>query len=94
MLLIGAAAGAAMLNAVTPVYVDALLAFGVAALLYLVTEEPLVEVHEETALPRTDRDVLPRFHSAFYGRHAGRRLPPAQEVSYAVSLARSSYRFF
>lgn len=50
-LLIGAGAGAAVLNAVTPVYVDAMLAFGVAALLYLVTEELLVEAHEERETP-------------------------------------------
>jgi len=50
-LLAGAGAGAGLLNAVTPVYIDALLAFGVAALLYLVTEELLVEAHEETETP-------------------------------------------
>jgi ZIP family zinc transporter len=36
-----------VLTAVAPAYVDAMLAFGVAALLYLVTEELLVEAHEE-----------------------------------------------
>lgn len=50
-LLAGAGAGAGMLNAVTPVYIDALLAFGVAALLYLVTEELLVEAHEDAETP-------------------------------------------
>jgi len=50
-LLAGAGAGAGILNAVTPVFIDALLAFGVAALLYLVTEELLVEAHEEVETP-------------------------------------------
>ncbi|MCS0588306.1 ZIP family metal transporter [Massilia norwichensis] len=50
-LLVGAAAGAILLSSVTPVYVDAMLAFGVAALLYLVTEELLVEAHEEIETP-------------------------------------------
>ncbi|CAH0196700.1 hypothetical protein SRABI118_01634 [Massilia sp. Bi118] len=50
-LLAGAGAGAGVLNAVTPVYIDALLAFGVAALLYLVTEELLVEAHEDPETP-------------------------------------------
>ncbi|THC40219.1 ZIP family metal transporter [Massilia sp. Mn16-1_5] len=50
-LLAGAGAGAAILNSVTPVFIDALLAFGVAALLYLVTEELLVEAHEGKETP-------------------------------------------
>lgn len=50
-LLAGAVAGAAVLNHVQPAYVDAMLAFGVAALLYLVTEELLVEAHEEPETP-------------------------------------------
>lgn len=49
--MIGAGLGAIALNTVAPVYVDALLAFGVAALLYLVTEELLVEAHEEKETP-------------------------------------------
>jgi ZIP family zinc transporter len=49
--LAGAGAGAGLLSAVTPVYIDALLAFGVAALLYLVTEELLVEAHEGPETP-------------------------------------------
>lgn len=51
LLLIGAATGAALLEAASPLYVDAMLAFGVAALLYLVTEELLVEAHEEPETP-------------------------------------------
>lgn len=47
----GATAGAAVLASVSAIYVDALLAFGVAALLYLVTEELLVEAHEEPETP-------------------------------------------
>lgn len=50
-LLTGAGAGASVLIAVTPVYIDALLAFGVAALLYLVTEELLIEAHEDIETP-------------------------------------------
>jgi ZIP family zinc transporter len=50
-LLVGAGAGAVVLNHVQPAYVDAMLAFGVAALLYLVTEELLVEAHEEPETP-------------------------------------------
>jgi len=50
-LLVGAGAGAAVLASVSAVYIDALLAFGVAALLYLVTEELLVEAHEEPEKP-------------------------------------------
>jgi ZIP family zinc transporter len=50
-LLLGAGSGAVVLNHVQPAYVDAMLAFGVAALLYLVTEELLVEAHEEPETP-------------------------------------------
>jgi len=50
-LLAGAGAGAMILNSVTAVFIDALLAFGVAALLYLVTEELLVEAHEGKETP-------------------------------------------
>lgn len=50
-LLAGAAAGAVVLNHVKPAIVDAMLAFGVAALLYLVTEELLTEAHEEPETP-------------------------------------------
>jgi len=50
-LLAGAGMGSIALSTVSPVYVDALLAFGVAALLYLVTEELLVEAHEERETP-------------------------------------------
>jgi len=50
-LLVGAGAGAVVLGSVTPLYIDASLAFGVAALLYLVTEELLVEAHEESETP-------------------------------------------
>jgi ZIP family zinc transporter len=51
VLLAGAGVGGAALASVSAVYVDALLAFGVAALLYLVTEELLVEAHEEPETP-------------------------------------------
>lgn len=51
MLLAGAAVGGGLLTSAAPLYVDAMLAFGVAALLYLVTEELLVEAHEEPETP-------------------------------------------
>ena len=51
ILLAWASAGTAVLASVSAVYVDALLAFGVAALLYLVTEELLVEAHEAPDTP-------------------------------------------
>lgn len=51
ILMVGAGAGAGALHVVSPTYIDALLAFGVAALLYLVTEELLVEAHEEKEKP-------------------------------------------
>ena len=47
----GASLGAAALIFVSPIYIDALLSFGVAALLYLVTEELLVEAHEAPETP-------------------------------------------
>lgn len=52
LLLIGAWIGAVVLNTASGAVLDAILAFGVAALLYLVTEELLVEAHEvaESAL--------------------------------------------
>ncbi|PKV44051.1 MULTISPECIES: ZIP family metal transporter [Janthinobacterium] len=46
LLLAGAAEGAIALTVLPSAALDALLAFGVAALLYLVTEELLVEAHE------------------------------------------------
>lgn len=51
LILIGATTGAVVLTVLAPQAVDALLAFGVAALLYLVTEELLVEAHEVTDTP-------------------------------------------
>ena len=51
LLLTGAAAGTVLLAGASGALLDAVLAFGLAALLYLVTEELLVEAHEvpETA---------------------------------------------
>ena len=51
-LVAAAAAGAASLSSLSPAMIEAVLSFGVAALLYLVTEELLVEAHEvpETSL--------------------------------------------
>lgn len=46
ILLIGALAGSSLLVFASNTVVDAILAFGLAALLYLVTEELLVEAHE------------------------------------------------
>ena len=51
LLLTGASAGAIALTQLAPAALDALLAFGVAALLYLVTEELLVEAHEVPDTP-------------------------------------------
>lgn len=46
VLLVGAAAGALLFGGLTGAAFESVLAFGVAALLYLVTEELLVEAHE------------------------------------------------
>lgn len=50
LLIIGAAIGAGILAIASPAWIDAVLAFALAALLYLVTEELLVEAH---AVPET-----------------------------------------
>ena len=51
LLIIGAAIGAGILAMASPAWIDAVLAFGLAALLYLVTEELLVEAHEVPETP-------------------------------------------
>lgn len=51
LLLGGASAGAHFLGGVGPATLDAVMSFGVAALLYLVTEELLVEAHEVNETP-------------------------------------------
>ena len=51
LLLVGAGAGAAVLSGVSGAVLDGVLSFGVAALLYLVTEELLVEAHEAPETP-------------------------------------------
>lgn len=51
LLLAGAAVGAYFLAGVDGVILDAVMSFGVAALLYLVTEELLVEAHEVDETP-------------------------------------------
>lgn len=51
LLLAGSSIGAVALNILSAPAIDALLAFGVAALLYLVTEELLVEAHEVPETP-------------------------------------------
>lgn len=51
LLMTGASAGAIALTALPAALLDGLLAFGVAALLYLVTEELLVKAHEEPETP-------------------------------------------
>lgn len=55
LILLGATVGVILLAGFTGPVLDAVLAFGIAALLYLVTEELLVEAHEvpETALVTT-----------------------------------------
>ncbi len=50
-LLIGAGVGAGLLPGLTGFWLDVVLTFGAAALLYLVTEELLVEAHEEPDSP-------------------------------------------
>ena len=51
LLLVGAGAGAAVLSGMSGAVLDGVLSFGVAALLYLVTEELLVEAHEAPETP-------------------------------------------
>lgn len=51
MLLVGAGVGAYFLAGVSSIVLDAVLSFGVAALLYLVTEELLTEAHEVDETP-------------------------------------------
>lgn len=51
LLLSGAAVGALLLHSAPAALLDAVLAFGVAALLYLVTEELLTEAHEVPETP-------------------------------------------
>jgi zinc transporter, ZIP family len=51
LLVLGAATGAGLLGGLTGTSMEAVLAFGLAALLYLVTEELLVEAHEEPHSP-------------------------------------------
>ena len=51
LLLVGAGTGAAFLRGASPVLIDALMSFGLAALLYLVMEELMVEAHEVPETP-------------------------------------------
>ena len=51
LLILGSALGAGILAVASPAWIDAILAFGLAALLYLVTEELLVEAHEVPETP-------------------------------------------
>lgn len=51
LLVIGATIGAGILAIASPAWIDAVLAFALAALLYLVTEELLVEAHEVPETP-------------------------------------------
>lgn len=51
LLLAGAGAGTLLLAGASGAVIDAVLSFGLAALLYLVTEELLVEAHEEPETP-------------------------------------------
>lgn len=51
LLLAGAGAGAMVLTGASATVLDAALSFGLAALLYLVTEELLVEAHETSETP-------------------------------------------
>lgn len=51
LIVLGAVAGYLVLSAMPPVGMEIVLSFGLAALLYLVTEELLVEAHEEGDTP-------------------------------------------
>ncbi|WP_367605646.1 ZIP family metal transporter [Legionella sp. W05-934-2] len=51
LLPIGSVGGASLLQSLPPIYTSALISFGVAALLYLVTEELLTEAHEVEDTP-------------------------------------------
>jgi ZIP family zinc transporter len=51
LLLAGASAGTAILSGVSGAVLDAVSSFGMAAILYLVTEELLVEAHEVEETP-------------------------------------------
>ena len=53
LIVAGAAVGATLLSAVSERTLEVVLSFGLAALLFLVTEELLVEAHEETETPLT-----------------------------------------
>jgi zinc transporter, ZIP family len=53
VLVAAAAAGAVSLSSLSPAMIEGVLSFGVAALLYLVTEELLVEAHEVPETPLT-----------------------------------------
>jgi ZIP family zinc transporter len=51
LLVVGAGVGSYFLSGASDIFVDAVMSFGVAALLYLVTEELLVEAHEVDETP-------------------------------------------
>lgn len=51
LFLVGAAGGATLLRGLSAEWLELVLAFGLAALLFLVTEELLVEAHEEPESP-------------------------------------------
>ncbi len=51
LFLVGAGAGATLLSSLSDEWIELVLSFGLAALLFLVTEELLVEAHEEPELP-------------------------------------------
>ena len=53
LIIVGAVVGATLLNAVSERTLEVVLSFGLAALLFLVTEELLVEAHEEPETPLT-----------------------------------------
>lgn len=57
----GALGGAFVLRAVAPVFTNVALAFGSAAMLYLVTEELLVEAHESADAPSTVASLFAGF---------------------------------
>jgi ZIP family zinc transporter len=63
LIVVGAAVGATLLSGVSEKTLEVVLSFGLAALLFLVTEELLVEAHEEPETPLTTATFFAGFLS-------------------------------
>ena len=73
VLVLGSAlASAALLSGISDVYLEVILSFGLAALLFLVTEELLVEAHEGVQPPCSPSPSLPVFSCLCCYREADR----------------------